>query len=70
MTFITKQATLLLKILTKIVSSVLNLYTMLSIEQLKKLFPDWEQGLYESVLENEELKEANDGEILLKKGNR
>ena len=34
---------------------------MLSIEQLKILFPDWEQGLYESVLENAELKEANAG---------
>ena len=41
---------------------------MLSIEQLKILFPDWEQGLYESVLENAELKEANAGAVLLKRG--
>lgn len=41
---------------------------MLSIEQLKHLFPDWETGLYEAVLEHAELKEANAGEILLKKG--
>jgi CRP/FNR family transcriptional regulator len=41
---------------------------MLSIEQLKHLFPDWETGLYEAVLEHAELKKANAGEILLKKG--
>ena len=41
---------------------------MLSIEQLKHLFPDWETGLYEAVLEHAELKEAYAGEILLKKG--
>ena len=68
MTFITQHGLLLVKFLTKIVSSVLNLYTMLSIEQLKHLFPDWEAGLYEAVLEHAELKEANAGEILLKKG--
>ena len=41
---------------------------MLTIEQLQNLFPDWETGLYEAVLEHAELRKASAGDILLKKG--
>lgn len=68
MTFITHAVLQSLKILTKIVSSTQNIYNMLSIEKLKYLFPDWEPGLYDSMIENAELREANAGEILLKRG--
>jgi len=41
---------------------------MLAKEQLKSIFPDWEDGLYDSILENAELKEAKAGTTLLKMG--
>jgi hypothetical protein len=37
---------------------------MLSKETLKKLFPDWEEGLYEAIVNTAELKEAKAGETL------
>ncbi len=41
---------------------------MLSKETLTKLFPDWEDGLYEAILNEAELKEAKAGTTLLKMG--
>jgi hypothetical protein len=41
---------------------------MLSKEELVKLFPDWEKGLYDAVAEHAELRTAKAGSILLKKG--
>lgn len=42
--------------------------TMLAKEQLKSIFPDWEEGLYNAIIEHCELKEANAGTVLLKPG--
>jgi CRP/FNR family transcriptional regulator len=41
---------------------------MLSKETLTKLFPDWEDGLYDAILNEAELKEAKAGTTLLKMG--
>jgi CRP/FNR family transcriptional regulator len=41
---------------------------MLTIAALKKLFPDWEDGLYEAIVKEAELKQAKAGDILLKMG--
>jgi CRP/FNR family transcriptional regulator len=41
---------------------------MLTIVALKKLFPDWEEGLYEAILKEAELKQAKAGDVLLKMG--
>ena len=41
---------------------------MLSKETLRKLFPDWEDGLYDAILNEAELKEAKAGTTLLKMG--
>ena len=41
---------------------------MLSKETLTKLFPDWEDGLYDAILNVAELKEAKAGTTLLKMG--
>ncbi len=41
---------------------------MLSKETLTKLFPDWEVGLYDAILNEAELKEAKAGTTLLKMG--
>ena len=41
---------------------------MLSKEALKKIFPNWEEGLYDAVLKEAELKEAKAGTTLLKMG--
>lgn len=41
---------------------------MLTIVALKKLFPDWEEGLYEAILKEAELKQAKAGDVLLKIG--
>lgn len=41
---------------------------MLTIAALKNLFPDWEEGLYEAIVKEAELKQANAGDILLKMG--
>lgn len=41
---------------------------MITKEKLVQLFPDWEKGLYEEVLEHATFKTAEAGEILLKKG--
>ena len=41
---------------------------MITIDALKKLFPDWEKGLYEEVERYAELRKAAAGSILLKKG--
>lgn len=41
---------------------------MLSKETISKLFPDWEDGLYEAILNEAELKEAKAGTTLLKMG--
>lgn len=41
---------------------------MLTITSLKKLFPDWEEGLYDAILKEAELKQAKAGDILLKMG--
>jgi CRP/FNR family transcriptional regulator len=41
---------------------------MLSKENLSKLFPDWEDGLYDAILNEAELKEAKAGTTLLKMG--
>jgi CRP/FNR family transcriptional regulator len=41
---------------------------MLSKEALKKIFPDWEEGLYDAILNEAELKEAKAGTTLLKMG--
>ena len=36
---------------------------MISKETLKKIFPDWEEGLYEAIIHNAELKVAKAGKI-------
>jgi CRP/FNR family transcriptional regulator len=41
---------------------------MLTIAALKNLFPDWEEGLYEAIVKEAELKQANAGDVLLKMG--
>ena len=41
---------------------------MLSKEKLTKLFPDWEDGLYDAILNEAELKEVKAGTTLLKMG--
>lgn len=41
---------------------------MLTITSLKKLFPDWEEDLYEAIVKEAELKQAKAGDILLKMG--
>jgi hypothetical protein len=41
---------------------------MLSKETLTKIFPDWEDGLYDAILNEAELKEAKAGTTLLKMG--
>lgn len=41
---------------------------MISKETLKKIFPDWEEGLYEAIIHNAELKVAKAGTTLLKLG--
>jgi CRP/FNR family transcriptional regulator len=41
---------------------------MLSKETLTKLFPDWEDGLYDAIINEAELKEAKAGTTLLKLG--
>lgn len=41
---------------------------MITREKLVQLFPNWEQGLYEEVLEHATFKTAEAGAILLKKG--
>ena len=41
---------------------------MITKEKLVELFPNWEQGLYEEVLEHSTFKTAVAGTILLKKG--
>jgi len=41
---------------------------MLAKEQLKVIFPDWEEGLYNAIIEHGELKEATAGTVLLKPG--
>jgi CRP/FNR family transcriptional regulator len=41
---------------------------MLSKEALKNIFPDWEDGLYEAIIEKAELRSAQAGTTLLKMG--
>lgn len=41
---------------------------MLAKQALKKIFPEWEEGLYDAIIENADLKEAKAGTILLKHG--
>jgi len=41
---------------------------MLTKDALKKIFPDWEEGLYDAIIKEAELKEANAGTTLLKMG--
>ena len=41
---------------------------MLPKETLRKLFPDWEDGLYDAIINEAELKEAKAGTTLLKMG--
>jgi CRP/FNR family transcriptional regulator len=41
---------------------------MLAKDQLKTIFPDWEDGLYNAIIENATIKEAAAGTILLKPG--
>jgi len=41
---------------------------MLNKDQIKQLFPDWEDGLYESIIEHAELRTAPAGTTLLKMG--
>jgi CRP/FNR family transcriptional regulator len=41
---------------------------MLSKEVLKKIFPDWEDGLYDAILDKAELRDAKAGTTLLKMG--
>jgi CRP/FNR family transcriptional regulator len=41
---------------------------MLSKETLKKIFPDWEDGLYDAILNEAALREAKAGTTLLKMG--
>ena len=41
---------------------------MLTIAAIKNLFPDWEEGLYEAIVNEAELKQAKAGDVLLKMG--
>ena len=41
---------------------------MLSKDALKKIFPDWEDGLYDAILDKAELRDAKAGTTLLKMG--
>jgi CRP/FNR family transcriptional regulator len=41
---------------------------MLSKEAIKKIFPNWEDGLYDAIINEAELKEAKAGTTLLKMG--
>jgi CRP/FNR family transcriptional regulator len=41
---------------------------MLNIAAIKNLFPDWEEGLYEAIVKEAELKQAKAGDVLLKMG--
>jgi CRP/FNR family transcriptional regulator len=41
---------------------------MLSKEALKKIFPEWEDGLYDAIIDKAELREAHSGTTLLKMG--
>lgn len=41
---------------------------MLSKEAIKKIFPDWEDGLYDAIIKEADLKEAKAGTTLLKMG--
>jgi CRP/FNR family transcriptional regulator len=41
---------------------------MIQKETLKKIFPDWEEGLYDAILNEAELREAKSGTTLLKMG--
>ena len=41
---------------------------MLTKDALKKIFPDWEEGLYDAIIKEAELKEANAGTTLLRMG--
>ena len=41
---------------------------MLSKEAIKKVFPDWEDGLYDAIIKEAELKDAKAGSTLLKMG--
>jgi len=41
---------------------------MLTIAAIKNLFPDWEEGLYEAIVKEAELKEVKAGDVLLKMG--
>lgn len=41
---------------------------MVSEQLLKKHFPGWEEGLYQAIMKEAELREANPGDVLLKKG--
>jgi CRP/FNR family transcriptional regulator len=41
---------------------------MLTIAAIKNLFPDWEEGLYEAIVKEAELKQAKAGDVLLKMG--
>ena len=46
----------------------MNLSYLLPKETLRKLFPDWEDGLYDAIINEAELKEAKAGTTLLKMG--
>lgn len=41
---------------------------MLTVQALKKIFPNWEEDLYDAILKEAELREAKAGSILLKMG--
>jgi CRP/FNR family transcriptional regulator len=41
---------------------------MLTTTAIKNLFPDWEEGLYEAIVNEAELKQAKAGDVLLKMG--
>jgi CRP/FNR family transcriptional regulator len=41
---------------------------MLTTAAIKNLFPDWEEGLYEAIVNEAELKQAKAGDVLLKMG--
>jgi CRP/FNR family transcriptional regulator len=41
---------------------------MLSKEAIKKIFPEWEDGLYDAIIKEADLKEAKAGTTLLKMG--
>jgi len=41
---------------------------MLTTAAIKNLFPDWEEGLYQAIVNEAELKQAKAGDVLLKMG--